>query len=186
MSLTIKFDELLTFLSLRSHAGLIRVIFQGELGRGKLLFDNSSIKSLEYGGQKNDAALDLLLEEGEVQLIEIEDVTVHNEEELLYRIISKSLKKIGDYLGLLFLDDNGNVLLQKTEFREKTTVKDIVNSMKRILSTPQTMLSMEAGGLYIFIARIRKGLNAAVITRTAGSHRLLSSLFKGLLKITNR
>ena len=187
MGLKIKFDELLTFLSLRTHAGLIRVIFEGELGRGKLIFENSSITSLEYGGRKGDEALDILLKEPEVNLLELEDITITNEEELLYRIINKSLRNMRDYIGLVFLDDSGNILLQK-HLQGKSLGKELINLLKNLSNPMKTTNSVfvKEKGLHVFWARIKDGLNAAVLTRSPHSQRFLNSLFRGIIKITKK
>ena len=187
MGLKIKFDELLTFLSLRTHAGLIRVIFEGELGRGKLLFGDSSINSLEYANRYGDEALDILLKEPEVNLLELEDITITNEEELLYRIINKSLKNIKDYIGLVFMDERGNILLQKY-LENESLGKEIINLLKELTNSMKNTNSIfvKEKGLHVVWARIKDGLNAAVLTRTPHSHGFLHSLFRGILKIMKK
>ncbi len=186
MGLKINFDELLTFLSLRNYAELIKVIFEGELGRGKLIFANSSINALEYGGRTGDEALDILLKEKDVNLIELEDIVIKNEEELLFRIINKSLSNIEDFVGLIFLDSRGNILLQRyTE--KKSLEKEFINALGNLIASTETSsVFIEEKGLYIFWARIKDGLNAVVLTESPQSHRTLKSLFTGIVKITKK
>ncbi len=70
----IRFEDVLTFLSLRSEKDMYKVVFTGKGGKGILHFSDGEIKDIKYGKLEGEAALDALVKEGEIEISEMRKI----------------------------------------------------------------------------------------------------------------
>ncbi len=181
MGINLRAQDLLTLLSLKTD-GIFRVKFKGEKGEGFLVFKNGELQELEYAGRYSHDLMDELLEEGPLEVLDIEEIVLYDSMSLVEKILLDHMNGTEGFAGVFLVKPDGKIkaigILPEKEGILLPVVKEIISKKPSI---PFRTVTLDSGEKLI-AARLKEGLHVVVLTTEASYKRIIGFL-EGLRRI---
>ncbi len=189
MGIRMKFDDVLTLLSLKSPEEVLRLTFKGKRGLGHLLYRDGEVRWIKYGHSEGDEALDALLQEREIELMDMREVISAPAMNLLSSFMTQHLQNIDDVKGFVILDDHGEPYIESLPEPEEENLKlvrtEVLPHLTRGASLTARMIEREMKNGLIFVGvKLKPELNAVVAVGSRSSISKIKILFNNIAKIT--
>ena len=189
MGIRMKFDDVLTLLSLKSPEEVLRLTLKGKKGVGYLLYRDGEVKWIKYGHAEGDEALDALLREREIELMDLREVISAPAMNLLSSFITQHLSNIDEVKGFVLLDDHGEPYIEDlpepSEKNLQLIKTEVLPYLTRGASLTARMIEKEVENGLIFVGvKLKPELNAVVAVGSRTSIDKIKIFFKNIAKIT--
>ncbi len=189
MAIRMKFEDVLTLLSLKNPDEVLRVTFKGRKGPGYLLYRDGEVRRIEYGILRGEKALETLLKEREVGIYEIQEIVSSSGMELLTSFINEHLGKIEHVKGFAIIDDHGEPYINNLPEPSEEFLRDIVENVlpslvKGVALSTKIIESELEDGTVIFGVKLKPELNAVVVLNSRKSLTKVKILFSSIVRIT--
>ncbi|GEM_PF-3492288 len=168
MGIKVKFDDILTFLSLKNPDEVLKVIFKGKKGQGELVYRDGNISKVFYGDLKGDEALEQLLEEDGIEVMEMGSIFSYEGMSLLASLIQQQLGNLDGFLGMAMVDEQCEPYnIPGAEFPEISLPPDLCREMvdeiiRKAKSLMPALSEREWEGQVVIGARLKPELVAFV------------------------
>ncbi len=189
MGIRMKFDDVLTLLSLKSPEDVLRLTFKGKNGMGNLLYRDGEVKWIKYGQAEGDEALEILLREKEIELMDLREVISAPAMNLLSSFMTQHLSNLEEVKGFVILDDHGEPYIEElpepAEENLQLIKTEILPHLTRGTSLTTRMIEKEMENGLIFVGvKLKPELNSVVAVGSRASIDKIKIFFNNIAKIT--